>query len=66
MKPFIDAGEVQELLGVNENKAYGIIRDINKELEAKGFYTMRGKVNRDYFYERFGLSREKGKDSQWK
>ena len=41
--------EVAEALQVSEPKAYQIIREINQELEEKGYITVRGKVNRDYF-----------------
>ena len=44
--------EVAEALQVPEPKAYQIIRKINRELEEKGYITVRGKVNREYFYKR--------------
>ena len=44
--------EVAEALQVSEPKAYQIIREINQELEEKGYITVRGNVNRDYFYKR--------------
>lgn len=45
--------EVQQALGVCEPKAYQIIRELNAELEKKGYLTVRGKVSEKYFQERF-------------
>ena len=46
-------GDVMEILGVSDGKAYKIIRQLNKELEAKGFHTITGRVSRQYFEESF-------------
>ena len=46
---FIDAKEVSEILGIGMTKAYAIIKEYNAELEAKGYFTMRGKCPRKYF-----------------
>ena len=40
---FIDAGEISQMLGIGMTKAYAIIKEYNAELEAKGYFTMRGK-----------------------
>ena len=40
---FIDAKEVSQVLGVGMTKAYAVIKAYNAELDARGFYTMRGK-----------------------
>ena len=42
-------GDVMEILGVSDGKAYKIIRQLNKELEAKGFHTITGRVSRQYY-----------------
>lgn len=55
---FIFAKDIIEILGVKETKAYEIIKQLNKELEAKGFYTQRGRVSAKYFEERFYLQNE--------
>lgn len=54
--PFIEPAEIMEMLGVAKSKAYKIIKDLNKELEEQGYYTLRGKTNRDYFEERFKIN----------
>lgn len=40
--------DVMELLSVSESKAYGIIRKLNEELQAKGYIIIRGKVSRAF------------------
>ena len=60
MKMYITADEVAELLGVSRGYAYKVIRGLNDELKAKGFITIAGRVNRQYFYERlYGAGKEK-------
>ena len=46
---FIDAKEVSQILGVGMTKAYAVIKTYNAELDARGYYTMRGKCPRKYF-----------------
>lgn len=46
---FIDAKEVSQILGVGMTKAYAMIKACNAELDAKGYYTMRGKCPGKYF-----------------
>ena len=52
MKQYIDAAEISETLGVSLTKSYAIIRELNEELNNKGFITVRGKNSRAYFNER--------------
>ncbi len=49
---FIRAGEVAEVMEISVPYAYKIIRKLNQELSDKGFITVTGRVNRDYFNER--------------
>ena len=37
----------------SQAKTYEIIRSLNAELKEKGFYVLQGKINKDYFEERF-------------
>lgn len=48
---FIRAEDVAQELNVSKPYAYNI-RQLNEELKAKGFITIAGRVNRQYFYER--------------
>lgn len=52
-KLFMRVEEVQEQLCVSRAFAYNIIRDLNKELETKGFKVINGRVSRKYFNEKF-------------
>ena len=52
-KQVYNAKDLRGLLGVSESKAYQYIRQMNKELEEKGFLTVRGKVPVAYVQERF-------------
>ena len=44
---FITAAEMAEIL------AYKIIKQLNEELEAKGFITIPGRISKKYFEEKF-------------
>ena len=49
---FMRVNEVAEALEVSVPYAYKIIRKLNEELDSEGYLTVKGRVNRDYFYER--------------
>ena len=49
---FLDADQVASQLGISKAYVYKIIKRLNKELEEKGFLTICGKVNKDYYEER--------------
>lgn len=49
---FIKANEVAEVMEISVPYAYKIIRKLNQELADKGFITVTGRVNREYFNER--------------
>lgn len=56
---FIRADDVARELDVSKPYAYTLIRQLNEELKAKGFVTIAGRVNRQYFYERlYGAGKE--------
>ena len=56
---FMRVEEVAAELGVSVSYAYKVIRRLNDELKAKGFVTIAGRVNRQYFNERvFGAGKE--------
>ena len=55
---FIRAGEVAQELSVSKPMPI-VIRQLNEELKEKGFITIAGRVNRQYFYERlYGAGKE--------
>lgn len=51
-KQYATAKEVAEAMGISEGKAYGIIRELNKQLKDMGYITVAGKVNRTFFIEK--------------
>lgn len=57
-KKFIRVDEVARELDISESHAYKIMRRLNKELEEKGYITVAGRINRQYFNERlYGTER---------
>lgn len=55
---FTRVDEVAKELDVSKPYAYKLIRQLNEELKAKGFITIAGRVNRQYFNERlYGAER---------
>lgn len=51
-KNFMRVEDVAKELDVSKSYAYKIVQKLNKELEAKGYITISGRVNRQYFLER--------------
>ena len=55
---FIYVDEVAKELSISKSFAYKLIRQLNKELAAKGFITVAGRISRQYFNERlYGAER---------
>ena len=50
---FINAADIMKILGVSRAKAYKIIRELNDELSKNGYMTVRGKISRKFFNEKF-------------
>ena len=56
---FMRVEEVAAELSVSASYAYKVIRRLNDELKAKGFVTIAGRINRQYFNERvYGPGKE--------
>ena len=56
---FLRVEEVAAELGVSASYAYKVIRMLNDELKEKGFITIAGRINRQYFNERiYGAEKE--------
>jgi len=49
---FMRADEIAKELEISKSYAYRLIKQLNEELQAKGYITIAGRVNRDYFIER--------------
>lgn len=52
-KVFMTAKEVQDFLEVSRTTAYQLINEMNQELMNLGYRVQRGKVNRQYFMEKY-------------
>lgn len=52
-KQFYTAQDLKNLLMVSESKAYGLIRQMNDELQDQGFLTVRGRIPVAYVEKRF-------------
>ncbi|EFS00565.1 DNA-binding protein [Listeria seeligeri] len=50
---FISADEVAKITGMSKPYAYKLVQKLNKELEKKGYCTIRGKVSKKYLEEQF-------------
>ena len=49
---FMRIDEVAQELGISKSYAYKIVQKLNAELKEKGFMTISGRVNKQYFMER--------------
>lgn len=61
---FMKADEVAEVLEVSKPYAYKLIRQMNKELRAKGCLVIAGRVDRRYFYDNFYGNRADGRKEE--
>lgn len=57
-KVFMKAKEVQDFLEVSRTTAYQLINEMNQELMNLGYRVQRGKVNRQYFIEKYCYGKE--------
>ena len=47
------ANDVAQALGISKGHAYKIVRELNDELEAKGFIVVAGKIPRAFWDKKF-------------
>ena len=59
---FMRVDEVAQELGISKSYAYKIVQKLNAELKEKGFMTISGRVNKQYFMERtcYGVTNKEG------
>lgn len=50
---FMRVEDVAKELGISISHSYKVMQQLNKELKAKGYMTIAGRVNRKYFMEKF-------------
>ena len=51
--PFMRVDDVAAELGISKPHAYKIMRQLNAELKDKGYLVVAGRVNKNYFAEKF-------------
>lgn len=58
---FLRVEDVAEILGISKSYAYKIVQKLNADLKAKGFLTISGRVNKQYFLEKtcYGAATDK-------
>lgn len=62
---FVRADEIAEDLDVSRSGAYRLIKQMNDELQSKGYMTIPGRVSRRYYEERFyGLNPGRSEDDR--
>lgn len=61
---FLTALEIAKVLHCSIARGYRTVRELNEELEQKGYKTVRGRTNRFFFERRFGLNEEFAKNGQ--
>jgi len=55
-KSFMMVDEVAAELRVSKSKAYQIVRELNVELQKKGYLTVMGRVNTTFFHKKVRFS----------
>jgi hypothetical protein len=50
---FVNAAEVAKTLQVSKPHAYKLVRELNEELQQKGYLIIAGRVSRRFFEEKF-------------
>lgn len=50
---FLRVEEVATILQVSQSYAYTIIRNLNKELKTQGYATISGRINKQFFMEKY-------------
>lgn len=56
-KKFLNAADISAYMDISVSMAYRIIRNLNKELAAKGYITVAGRVSRAFFEKKvYGLN----------
>ncbi len=49
---FLRVDDVAEILKISKSYAYKIVQKLNAELKEKGFVTISGRINKQYFLEK--------------
>ncbi len=55
-KTFMSVQDVADELGVSKSYAYKVVKQLNEELRQRGYLTVTGRVNAQYFYKKLCYS----------
>ena len=55
MNTLCDVYDVMKITKKKKTASYSIIKELNKELKAKGFFTVHGRISERYLKERMNL-----------
>ena len=58
---FLRVEDVADILCISKSHAYKIVQKLNNEMRAKGYITIAGRVNKQFFWEKtcYGTTNEK-------
>lgn len=48
----LNAKQVAKIMNIGTNRAYEVMRELNRELKTKGFYTISNRISKIYLMER--------------
>ena len=60
---FLTAPEAAQFLHISTSHAYKVIHRLNQELKSQGFFTIAGRISRDYLLQRT-MGKEPDKEAQ--
>ena len=60
---FMRVEEVAQELSISKSHAYKVIHKLNEELKEKGYLTISGRVNRNFFMEKFCYGKTERRES---
>jgi hypothetical protein len=59
---YLTVDEVAQALKISKSFAYKVIRNMNAELKEQGFFTMSGRINKQFFLEKTQYNSNKLKE----
>lgn len=48
----LNAKQVAKIMNIGTSRAYEVMRELNRELKTKGFYTIPNRISKNYLMER--------------
>lgn len=57
---FLTADDVARIMKISKSHAYKIVRALNEELNSKGYITISGRLNKNFFFDKVCYQPEYG------